>query len=162
MNHTDRRRMSDIVEGVGANKSEKIRKLVAAGYRQADVARFLSIRDQFVSNVVRKAKEQASKATEAPVAEREAGKGVAGPFRARIDSDGRVPIPAEWLAAMQASQGTELVGRVVDGELRLVTPAMAVRRAQRLVRALIPGDDSLADSLIADRRREAVQELSDD
>jgi hypothetical protein len=51
---------------------------------------------------------------------------------------------------------------MVDGELRLITPAMAVERAQRLVQELIPGDDSLADSLIADRRREAAKETADD
>jgi len=39
---------------------------------------------------------------------------------------------------------------------------MAVKRAQKLVRELIPGDESLADSLIADRRREAAMEAAND
>ena len=50
--------MRRLVKGAERNKSEMIRRLVGAGYRQADVARFLDIRDQFVSNVVRQQKRQ--------------------------------------------------------------------------------------------------------
>ena len=40
--------MRRLVKGLESNKSEMIRRLAAAGYRQADVARFLGVRDQFV------------------------------------------------------------------------------------------------------------------
>jgi AbrB family looped-hinge helix DNA binding protein len=78
-----------------------------------------------------------------------------------IGPGGRVVIPAAFRAAMGIKEGDRLMGKVVDGELRLISPKMAVRRAQRLVRELIPGDDSLADELIADRQREAEREMRD-
>jgi len=49
------------------------------------------------------------------------------------------------------------MARMVDGELRLISPAMAVKRAQEMVRKLISGETGLVDSLIADRRREAAK-----
>lgn len=154
----DSERMSALVSDVESNTSEKIRRLVRAGYRQADVARFLQVRDQFVSNVVRREKSQghqeqgsAKEAEQAPTPR----------TRLTLDSAGRIVIPAEFRRAMGAGNGSELLARVVDGELRLVTPEMAVKRAQKLVRELVPGDESLVDSLIADRRREAAQEASD-
>ncbi len=59
---------------------------------------------------------------------------------------------------MQVKEGDRLMARVVDGELRLITPTMGIRLAQKIVRETIPGDDSLADALIEDRRREFEQE----
>jgi hypothetical protein len=70
-------------------------------------------------------------------------------------------IPAVYREAMQVKQGDRLMARVVDGELRLVTPQMAVRLAQKMVRETIPGDDSLADALIEERRREFEREMAD-
>ena len=159
----DPRRMSELVGNVDGNTSEKIRRLVKAGYRQADVARFLNVRDQFVSNVVHKLKSR----TDAVLGKSPEGSpGRSDPVpspRARLtlDSAGRIVIPVEFRRAMRIVEGDELMARVVDGELRLITPDMAVRRAQKLVRELIPGDAGLADSLIADRRREAAKEIGD-
>ena len=78
------------------------------------------------------------------------------------DGAGRVVIPAIFRAAMQVKEGDRLMARVVDGELRLITPRTAVRLAQRLVRETIPGDDSLADALIEERRREFERETTND
>lgn len=146
----DHNRMSEIVHDVGNNTSEKIRLLARAGFKQADVARFLGVRDQFVSNVVRSMKAKlGTTSSEDPE-----------PARARlnVDSAGRIVIPAEFRRAMGIVEGDELMARMADGELRLISPAMAVKRAQKLVRELIPGDVGLADSLIADRRREVAEE----
>ena len=151
----DPQRMSELVRDVADNKSEKIRRLVNAGYRQADVARFLGIRDQFVSNVVRQARPPARIAGPAGVPDTEASRRT----RLSLDSAGRIVIPVEFRRAMNITEGGELMARIVDGELRLITPAMAVMRAQKLVRELIPGEAGLADSLIADRRREAAKEV---
>lgn len=71
---------------------------------------------------------------------------------------GRVVIPAALRKAMQVKEGGRLMARVVDGELRLITPEMSIRLAQKMVRETIPGDDSLVDSLMEDRRREVEQE----
>jgi hypothetical protein len=46
--------------------------------------------------------------------------------------------------------------------LVLLSTAAAWKRAQDLVAAVISGTDSLADSLIEDRRREARKEIEDD
>ena len=69
--------------------------------------------------------------------------------------EGRFVIPAEMRAAMQIGPDSKVTARVVDGELRVIAPAVAIRRAQDLVRRAIPGNESLADELIAERRAEA-------
>lgn len=79
----------------------------------------------------------------------------------QLGPGGRVVIPAVFRKAMQVKEGDRLMARVVDGELRLITPKMGVRLAQKMVRESIPGTDSLADSLIGDRRREFEQEFGD-
>ncbi|HUF46144.1 MAG TPA: AbrB/MazE/SpoVT family DNA-binding domain-containing protein [Aestuariivirgaceae bacterium] len=157
----DAQRMSALVRDVGNNTSEKIRRLVKAGYRQADVARFLKIRDQYVSNVVRKEKSKGNQWHRGGELDKTPSAAPHARYRLTVDSAGRIVIPVEFRRAMNAKEGSELLARVVDGELRLITPDMAVERAQKLVRELIPGDESLAESLIADRRREAAQEAAD-
>lgn len=79
----------------------------------------------------------------------------------QVGPGGRVVIPAVFRNAMQIGEGDRLMARVVEGELRLISPAMGVKRAQKMVRELIPGNDSLAEELIADRRREVKRETRD-
>lgn len=79
----------------------------------------------------------------------------------QVGPGGRVVIPAVFRDAMQVKDGDRLMARVVDGELRLITPLMAVRLAQKLVRETIPGDGSLVDALMEYRRREFADELAD-
>lgn len=150
----ERERMSSIVKGISGNKSEMIRRLVAAGHRQADVARFLKVSDQFVSNVVRR---QAPRAAGAD-GDRQTPKESLQRVSLSMDSAGRIVVPVEFRKAMEVREGDTLVATLSDGELRLTTARMAIKRAQELARELIPGDESLADSLIADRRREAARE----
>jgi hypothetical protein len=45
-----------------------------------------------------------------------------------------------------------------QGEVRIYTPYHAIRRAQEVVGRWFPDDRSLADELIAERRREAERE----
>jgi len=75
---------------------------------------------------------------------------------------GRVVIPAVYRKAMQVKEGDRLMARVVEGELRLVTPEMGIRRAQKIVRETIPADVDLVEALIEERRWEAAKELEDD
>jgi AbrB family looped-hinge helix DNA binding protein len=77
----------------------------------------------------------------------------------QVGPGGRIVIPAAFRKAMQVKEGDRVMARVVDGELRVITPAMGIRLAQKMVRETIPGNDSLADELIADRRREVEQEF---
>ncbi len=79
----------------------------------------------------------------------------------QLGPGGRVVIPAVFRAAMQVKEGDRLMARVVDGELRLITPRMGVKLAQKMVRETIPGDDSLVDTLLEERRREFEREMED-
>lgn len=75
---------------------------------------------------------------------------------------GRVVIPAVFRKAMGVKEGDRLMARVVDGELRLLTPQMGIKRAQKIVRETIPADVDLVAELIEERRWEAARELEDD
>ena len=77
---------------------------------------------------------------------------------ARIGKGGRVVIPAEIRRKMGVAEGDELILRLVDGELYLTTPRQAVKKAQALVRKHVPKGTSLVDELIAERRREAIDD----
>jgi len=81
--------------------------------------------------------------------------------RLKIDSAGRVVIPAEMRAAMLVKPGDTVTAKVVDGEFKIVSPDVAVRRAQNLAGKLIPAGVSLVDELIADRREEARREAEE-
>lgn len=76
----------------------------------------------------------------------------------RLGTNGRFVLPIEVRRALGVDDGDTLVVRFVDDEVRLSTPAAAVRRAQRAVgRYLAPGR-SLADELLAERRAEEGRE----
>lgn len=83
--------------------------------------------------------------------------------RLKIDSAGRIVIPAEMRAAIMVKPGDTVVARVVDGEFRLVSPAAALKRVQAFARqwkAEHPGE-SVVDELISERRVEARRELEE-
>jgi AbrB family looped-hinge helix DNA binding protein len=79
----------------------------------------------------------------------------------RIGDGGRVVIPAEMRAALGVKPGDTLIARVVGGELSLMSQKAAVRRAQDMVRRVVPEGVSLVDALIAERRAEAAREERD-
>ncbi len=81
---------------------------------------------------------------------------------AKVGPSGRVVIPAVYRKAMKVKEGDRLMVRLVDGELRLMTPEMGIKRAQRMVRESIPPDVDLVEALIEERRWEAAKELEDD
>lgn len=54
--------------------------------------------------------------------------------------------------------GDTVLVDVEDGELRVRSLAKAIARAQAILRRHVPAGVSLADELIADRRREADRE----
>jgi hypothetical protein len=54
-----------------------------------------------------------------------------------------------------------LFARLEEGEIKLLTPQAAMRRAQAIVRQFVPEGVSLVDELIADRRREAAREMEE-
>ncbi len=74
----------------------------------------------------------------------------------KIGSGGRIAIPAAFREAMEAGEGDTLVATIDgDGIVQLTSASAALRMARRIVSEAIPGDVSLSDSLIGDRRREA-------
>ena len=98
------------------------------------------------------------RAGKSPARGQSPNEGIRHRVRLRIDSAGRVLIPAELRAAMGLEEGTTVLAWHERGELHLVSAKAASADAQKLARKLISGRDSLADELIADRRTEARRE----
>ena len=78
--------------------------------------------------------------------------------RLRVNENGRVVIPAVFRKALGIKAGDEVIARLEEDELRITTVRSRIARAQRLVRQYIKPGRSLADELIAERRREARNE----
>jgi len=77
----------------------------------------------------------------------------------RINEQGRIVIPSECRAAAGLKPGDYLlIDAVGEGELRLRTPAQAIKAAQAIVARGIPKDRDLVAELIAERRAEAARE----
>jgi len=76
----------------------------------------------------------------------------------KIAHCGRLVIPAKHRRALGLKTGDEVILRVVDGELRILSRTEAVRRAQELVRRHVRKERSLVDELSAERRAEAAGE----
>lgn len=148
--------MSRMIEGL-PTKSDKIRALDAAGCKRADIARFLGIRYQFVRNVLVQGPPKSK--TRQPA--RPVSPGSVDSQKLRIGEDGRLVVPSEMRAAMLIDETGVITARVVDGELRVLTPKAALRSLQRMVQEASPGGASMADELIAERRAEARREASE-
>jgi AbrB family looped-hinge helix DNA binding protein len=78
--------------------------------------------------------------------------------RTTVNAAGRIVIPAAYRRALGIKQGDEVILRLEEGEVRIITPAQAIRRAQALVRRYVPAGRSLVDELIAERRAESARE----
>lgn len=78
----------------------------------------------------------------------------------KLGPGGRVVIPAVFRKAMRVKEGDRLMASVVDGELRLITPEMSIKLAQKIVRETIAGDVSLVDTLMEMRRQDYEDELA--
>lgn len=78
-------------------------------------------------------------------------------FKTKLTEGGRIVIPVEYRQALGLHVGDELILRLEDGEVRIFTTRQAIKRAQELVRRYIPQSRSLADVLIAERRKEDDQ-----
>jgi len=145
-----------IVNSPTLRTSEKIRQLHRQGLRQAEIARALGIRPQFVSNVVKAAQRPATtSAHTSPPPPLPADLSI---VRTQVGEGGRIVIPAAFRAALGMDVGGQVLLRVEDGELRIFTPREGIRKAQALLRHYMPADRSLADELIAERRAEAARE----
>jgi bifunctional DNA-binding transcriptional regulator/antitoxin component of YhaV-PrlF toxin-antitoxin module len=106
--------------------------------------------------------EQASGFSEAPqaayVTGEKLGFGIQNRLRLALGPGGRLVIPAALRAAMEVEEGDAILAWVEEGELHLLSPRVGARQAQALLKGLIPKGVSLAEELIAERRREAEAE----
>ena len=73
----------------------------------------------------------------------------------KLGKSGRIVLPAKFRKAMDVKPGDDLILRLEDGELRIFTRRQAIKRAQGMLRSLIPEGRSLSDELIQERRAEA-------
>ena len=80
------------------------------------------------------------------------------PQRVKIIEGGKLVIPASMRRELGIATGDTVVVDVADGELRVRSMPAAVARAQAILRRHVPEGVSLADELVADRRREAERE----
>lgn len=80
------------------------------------------------------------------------------PQRVRIIEGGKLIIPASMRRELGITTGDTVLVDIADGELRVRSLAKAIERAQAILRRHVPEGVSLADELIADRRREADRE----
>lgn len=78
--------------------------------------------------------------------------------KAKVDSQGRVLIPADIREKMRLAPGKQVSMYLDEDGLHLVSSHVAWQRIQRLVAETVPEGVSLADELIADRRAEAARE----
>ncbi len=178
----DRRKMDELIAGLSdspeeISKSEKMRRLAEAGYKRADIARYLDVRYQFVYNVLsapRPVTHQPGRDQE-----RQAFDEPSVPFKAQsarspqspepadaspgfvwtpVDKGGRIVLPMAFVDALGAGEGDQ-VQLALDGDVvRVLSRAAALRELQAQVRRFVPEGASLVDELLAERRAEAAKE----
>ncbi len=69
-----------------------------------------------------------------------------------IDAQGRLTVPPELRAAMLVGPDGRVTARVEDGELRVIAPRVAIRRAQAIARKYKKPGISIVDEFLAERR----------
>jgi bifunctional DNA-binding transcriptional regulator/antitoxin component of YhaV-PrlF toxin-antitoxin module len=79
-------------------------------------------------------------------------------YRAKIDSSGRVVIPADTNLRKITREGEEVFLVEDETGIHIKTLAQSVREAQELFRQYIPAGVSLVDELSRERREEAARE----
>ena len=81
-----------------------------------------------------------------------------GSRRVRLDSGGRIVVPAGFRRALGVGSGEELLMSLDDGFVRLQTVDAALERVRAIARSKRRGDASVVDEFIAERRAEAATE----
>ncbi len=75
-----------------------------------------------------------------------------------IAEGGRIVIPADYRRALGLKVGDEVILRMADGEVHILTRRQAIRKAQALVRKHVSERKSLVRDLIRERRGAAANE----
>lgn len=79
-------------------------------------------------------------------------------YKAKISENGRVLIPAVIRHQLHLEPGEELILRIKDDELHLISIKSALKKAQALVKGYIPRDQSLVEALKVARKTEVADE----
>jgi bifunctional DNA-binding transcriptional regulator/antitoxin component of YhaV-PrlF toxin-antitoxin module len=79
-------------------------------------------------------------------------------WRLNIGTDGRVVIPAAVRAKMDLGVKGDVTAHLENGELRIVSPKVALRRFQEYAKASGMATGHVVDDFIAERRAEAARE----
>lgn len=74
----------------------------------------------------------------------------------RIDSAGRLVIPAEIRRALGLKSGDKVILSLRKDGLRVLTVPEAVRQAQEWTRRYVPAERSLVEELLEERREESA------
>jgi len=171
---SDHATMSEIVKP-WTTVSDRIRALDAAGYTRAAIAEFLGKRYQHVRNVLvedeRRRSATAGASAPSGVSEGPAqswnGGGRVNPtahtetlLRLQIAADGAIRLPADVEDRMGFKRGGVAIARLHNDRIELLSVGEALRRVREMVRDLAPSEEGMAESLIADRRREAAAEAA--
>jgi AbrB family looped-hinge helix DNA binding protein len=77
-----------------------------------------------------------------------------GSTRTKVDSGGRVVLPVEYRRSLGIRPGDEVVMVLREGEIWLLTPDRALRKAQDLLAPYLAGGDDPVEELLEERRRE--------
>jgi len=113
-------------------------------------------------DVVKKTQGSASSVRDASsdIPVRPAASDPAGPVAVMLQPGGKVPLPRAFAEVLGVSEGDELLLCLEGDELRLYSRATAIEQVQARVRRRLPEGVSLADELIAERRRENRREAA--
>jgi AbrB family looped-hinge helix DNA binding protein len=77
---------------------------------------------------------------------------------AKIAAGGRIVIPADFRRELGVEVGDEVLLRLDQGEVRILTQSQDIRKAQALVRRHVPRGRSLVKELLQERRKESKRE----
>jgi hypothetical protein len=161
----------DTIVAATISISEKIRRLDAGEVKRADIARLLGKRYQHVRNVLEGEKLRSAarpepspdpSAAPSPHGVEEAGSQFRGVFRLVVSADGGLQLPAEVLAHEGWEPGRVVMATFEDDKLTVITAKASIRKAQDLARSIFGENTNMVEELIADRRRAALAEMSDD
>ena len=76
----------------------------------------------------------------------------------KVAPDGRFVIPAAAREAMELGDEGKVTALLEDGELRIVSPRVAIRKIQEMLKPYRSKTGSIVDEFIAERRAEAARE----
>lgn len=141
-----------------ATKSDKIRALGRRGVTTADIARYLDIRYQHARNVLVKSGLHRSRSEKQPQSGEQPELRPSRHAWVGIDALGGLKVPQDLLKAAGLEANDQVHVRLSEDGIEILSRSAALKRAHQIVGSHVPPGVSLAEELIAERRRAAQQE----